>query len=274
MRAIGAAVLLLILARLPVSAQTDAQKAFADALGKSLKKNIVTLRSFDERNELSFDAAGNPQGTSKLGTWIFDSKIEVSGVRMKPDHLEIEGKRLWVASGAKDKWKYIRSGDRARVRIEIAPNEEPQKIQAAINRVFVPATESMANLVPEEWKGFFRGEQHQKPAEDLCKGCSEVIDGVTVYRVGGGVTPPRAIHAPDPAYDDRARQSKYQGTVVLWAIVTPEGRLEKVAIQRALGLGLDEKAVEAVRTWTFEPATKNGVPVASQINIEVTFRLY
>jgi TonB family protein len=45
-------------------------------------------------------------------------------------------------------------------------------------------------------------------------------------------------------------------------------------VQRTLGLGLDEKAIEAVRQWKFDPARKNGQPVAVQINVEVNFRLY
>jgi TonB family protein len=98
--------------------------------------------------------------------------------------------------------------------------------------------------------------------------------GGGVYRVGGGVTAPRAIYAPDPEFSEEARKSKYQGTVVLWLIVGPDGRTRNIRVQRTLGMGLDEKAVEAIRRWLFEPARKDGVPVAVQINVEVNFRLY
>jgi TonB family protein len=94
------------------------------------------------------------------------------------------------------------------------------------------------------------------------------------YRVGGGVSAPRALFAPDPEYSDEARKAKYQGTVVLWVVVGPDGRPHDVRVQRSLGLGLDEKAIEAVRQWKFEPARKDGSPVAVQINVEVNFRLY
>jgi TonB family protein len=94
------------------------------------------------------------------------------------------------------------------------------------------------------------------------------------YRVGGGVSAPRAIYQPDPEYSEEARKAKYQGTVVLWVVVGPDGRSHEIRVQRSLGLGLDEKAVEAVRLWRFEPAKKDGVPVAVQINVEVNFRLY
>ena len=94
------------------------------------------------------------------------------------------------------------------------------------------------------------------------------------YRVGGGVSAPRVLYAPDPEYSEEARKAKYQGTVVLWVVVGPDGRTKDIRVQRSLGLGLDEKALEAVRNWKFEPARKDGQPVAVQINVEVNFRLY
>jgi periplasmic protein TonB len=98
--------------------------------------------------------------------------------------------------------------------------------------------------------------------------------GGGAYRVGGGVSAPRATYAPDPEYSEEARKAKYQGTVVLWCVVGPDGRVRDVRVQRSLGLGLDEKAMEAVKTWKFDPAKKDGAPVAVQINVEVNFRLY
>lgn len=92
--------------------------------------------------------------------------------------------------------------------------------------------------------------------------------------MGGGVTAPRVIYDPDPEYSEEARQSKYQGTVVLWIVIDADGRARDVRVQRSLGMGLDEKAVEAVRKWRFQPALKDGHPVAVQVNVEVNFRLY
>lgn len=98
--------------------------------------------------------------------------------------------------------------------------------------------------------------------------------GGGAYRVGGGVSAPRAVFSPDPEYSEEARKAKYQGTVVLWVVVGPDGKPHDIRVQRTLGMGLDEKAIEAVRQWKFEPAKKDGQPVAVQINVEVNFRLY
>jgi len=92
--------------------------------------------------------------------------------------------------------------------------------------------------------------------------------------VGGGVTPPRVLYNPDPEYSEEARKAKYQGTVVLWVVIGPDGRVHDMRVARALGMGLDEKALEAVKTWKFEPGRKDGQAVAVQMNVEVDFRLY
>jgi periplasmic protein TonB len=98
--------------------------------------------------------------------------------------------------------------------------------------------------------------------------------GGGVYRVRGGVSAPRPIYDPDPEYSEEARHAKYQGTVLLWVIVGQDGLPRDIRVQRSLGMGLDEKAIAAVQNWRFEPSMKDGRPVAVQVNIEVTFRLY
>lgn len=84
---------------------------------------------------------------------------------------------------------------------------------------------------------------------------------------------PRTLYAPDPEYSDEARKAKFQGTVLLWLVVGRDGRPRDVRIVRSVGMGLDEKAL-AVRTWRFDPGHKDGQPVATQIHVEVSFRLY
>jgi periplasmic protein TonB len=98
--------------------------------------------------------------------------------------------------------------------------------------------------------------------------------GGGVYKVGGGISAPQAISAPDPDYTEEARRAKKQGTCVLWLIVDAAGRPRDIKVVRGLGLGLDAKAMEAVRQWRFQPALKDGKPVDVQISVEVEFHLY
>jgi protein TonB len=98
--------------------------------------------------------------------------------------------------------------------------------------------------------------------------------GGGAFKVGGGVSAPKAIYSPDPEYSEEARKVKHMGVVVLWLVVGPDGKPRDMRVLRTLGLGLDEKAMEAVKNWRFEPALKDGKPVAVQITVEVTFHLY
>ncbi|HZW95949.1 MAG TPA: energy transducer TonB [Candidatus Eremiobacteraceae bacterium] len=98
--------------------------------------------------------------------------------------------------------------------------------------------------------------------------------GGGVFRPGRGVTPPRAIYSPEPEFSEEARKAKYQGTCVLGLVVDANGRPTNIRVVSTLGMGLDEKAIEAVKTWRFEPGQKDGHAVAVEIAIEVAFHLY
>jgi periplasmic protein TonB len=100
--------------------------------------------------------------------------------------------------------------------------------------------------------------------------------GGGVYQVGDGVTAPRAIFAPEAEFSDEARRAKYEGTVVITLIVDAQGNPQNVHVTRTLGMGLDEKAMEAVQKYKFKPAMeqKSGKAVPVLISIEVRFRLY
>lgn len=98
--------------------------------------------------------------------------------------------------------------------------------------------------------------------------------GGGVYRVGSGVSPPRVIYSPDPEFSEEARKAKYQGTVILTVVVGVDGRTHDIRVARSLGLGLDEKAIDAIQKWKFEPGRKDGLAVAVLVNVEVNFRLY
>jgi TonB family protein len=112
-------------------------------------------------------------------------------------------------------------------------------------------------------------------AQDNPSRNSAVPDDETIYTPGrNGVTIPRAIKQTPPQYSDEARRKKLEGTVLLSLVVTANGDTADIKVTRALGSGLDEKAIEAVSQWKFEPATKDGKPVAVKVAVEVSFHLY
>jgi protein TonB len=98
--------------------------------------------------------------------------------------------------------------------------------------------------------------------------------GGGTYRPGHGVTPPRPIFSPDPEFSEEARKAKYQGTCTLMIVVAADGKPINIRVVNSLGMGLDEKAIETVKTWRFEPGQKDGHPVNVEMAVEVDFHLY
>jgi protein TonB len=103
---------------------------------------------------------------------------------------------------------------------------------------------------------------------------SYVGTGGGVFIMGRGIKAPRAIYDPEPEYSEEARRVKQQGVVILSLVVDQQGRARDIHVARSLGMGLDEKAIDAVKMWKFSPGMKDGIPVAVRVNIEVSFRLY
>jgi len=98
--------------------------------------------------------------------------------------------------------------------------------------------------------------------------------GGGIFHVGGGVSAPRVVYQVDPEFSEEARKAKYQGTCTLMLIVDSNGHPTNIRVANSLGMGLDEKAIEAAKKWRFEPAQKDGHPVAVEIALEVDFHLY
>ncbi|MGA8089442.1 MAG: energy transducer TonB [Terracidiphilus sp.] len=98
--------------------------------------------------------------------------------------------------------------------------------------------------------------------------------GGGLMNVGGGVSAPAVIHSVQPEFSEQARSANLQGTVALQLIVDAEGNPQNIRVTRHLGMGLDEKAVEAMRQYKFRPAMYQGHPVAVKIVVEIDFHLH
>jgi TonB family protein len=97
--------------------------------------------------------------------------------------------------------------------------------------------------------------------------------GDPIYTAGNNMTQPIPVFRPDAEYSDEARIAQVGGKVLLSVVVETDGTASNIQVMKALGMGLDLKAVEAVRQWKFKPATMGGKPVRARVNVEVVFRL-
>jgi protein TonB len=98
--------------------------------------------------------------------------------------------------------------------------------------------------------------------------------GGGLKHIGGGVSSPVVIYQVEPEFSEEARKAKFMGVVLVNLIVDAQGRPQNVHTLRGVGMGLDEKAVEAVKQYRFKPAMEGGKPVPVELNVEVNFQIF
>jgi protein TonB len=98
--------------------------------------------------------------------------------------------------------------------------------------------------------------------------------GGGVFHVGGSVRAPVLVYSPDPEFSEEARKAKFSGNVEVYLIVDEQGNPTHVRVVRDVGMGLGERAVEAVRQYKFKPALQNGKPVKVDMYIDVNFQIF
>lgn len=280
-----------ILACSVLPARADAS-ALADDLARSWKAKIVTLRVPVQSNHIVFNNRGETTGSATPGIWSTDSMFQVDSVRMSDRVLRIEGKRVAVYLDP-NQGKFVRTLTGKKIRIDLqvaAPNATLEDLNRALVRIFMNSSENLGDLVPYYWKTCFSGGIFRDKDRWVCRDQAERRDATItslpqdqardftglgiVYKVGPDVTAPRALSTPDPNYTEMAKKARLTGTTVLSLVVGSDGKPNNIRVVSPLGLGLDDEAVRTVEAWKFKPATKDGVPVAVQINVEMNFRLY
>jgi TonB family protein len=113
-----------------------------------------------------------------------------------------------------------------------------------------------------------------EPFGQLAKSDTEYQAMKAASPEGVATTPPCGLRSPTPQYTDAARIAKFKGNLILQVTISAEGRPIDVRVLRGLPFGLNRSSLETVRTWTFQPATRGGLPVQVQVPVEVTFRVY
>jgi TonB family protein len=243
-------------------------------LRKEFTDKVVTLRAFYPEEQVRFTFDGRYQGYKKQDTWTLWSKIKIRTIEVSPVALTIKGQRVHVAYDDKQRIVNVDSKEKAAITVDFGTTPmTPASVKTAMENVFLTKEQHLSAFVPIEWHGFLKsdesGQAQSQILAEIEKGPPEALKVSS-----GNITPPRAISAPDPSYGREARKAKVHGTVMVWAVVDEQGRVPAIRIVRPLGMGLDERAVDAIRGWRFEPAKKDGVPVKVQVNIEVHFELW
>ncbi|GEM_PF-1677191 len=108
----------------------------------------------------------------------------------------------------------------------------------------------------------------------MAAGAALAFQAEPVYRARDGAQPAKVLRRVEPRYTPEARREMIQGVVVLEVVVDAQGDPARISVVSPLGFGLDERAIQAVSRWKFEPGTRDGRPVSTVITVEVNFRLF
>lgn len=246
--------LLLIFSALATPAHADGVK---DELKQKYKNQLLTLRSPSTGRTQKFDASGQPVTPPSPGQWLCYGGIYVDKVDLSDARLRLEGLQV-VPTGQKKKGKpvFMPIGGPVTVEIDLSqPLASADQAQTVMDHVFFLGAEAV---------------QHARPE---CRRSDDSIS--TIYSAGKeGVKYPESVFAPEPSFSEEARRANYQGTTVMSVVVDKEGNISRIRLERPLGMGLDEKAIERLKTWRFKPGTYKGQPVAVAMSVEVAFNLY
>jgi TonB family protein len=256
---------------------------------------------------LRYGSSGALITKATSGDWTTDGFVKVDTIRgsSSGDGFVIDARRILVVSVGRLFQFHaaeLTDSDRKKkpvlVQIEAdlgmhSPSAE--RADAALSRIFLTAQDALANMVPDYWNSCVSAGLKGTNAECLFSDDIQAVPGVALsditqtvgptskewhlplgplFLVGNGVSPPRTISNPDPEFSESARQIKFQGVTTLGLVVNSDGRPMRIRILSPLGCGLDAKAVKAVQGWKFNPAEKDGRPVAVEIAVEVNFHLY
>jgi TonB family protein len=234
-------------------------QSIKDALDQKYKNKLLALRTPFSSGDQKFDSDGRLLSDPARGAWLVYGGIYVEKLNLSADTLRVEGPRGDI-SDIKGNGKPILTTFSKPVQIEIhllQPINSLDEAETVLGRVFFVGNDAAEHARPE-----FRLARSSTSAD-------------TVYQIGQDHTKfPRPLQTPLPDFSAKAQKAKYQATVLMTIVVDKSGNVDRIRIDRAAGMDLDDRAVEKVKTWRFEPATRNGQRVAVEMPIEVSFNLY
>jgi TonB family protein len=259
---------------------------YKDDLTNSLVKHTVVLRNYYTDPNLKFDSEGKLRSPARTGLGPYAGRIYIEKVDLRSSALVISGQRTFpIYDASANDFRLTLVGDHVNVEIALPPDKPPSEtVPGLLDRVFVPNPElhSQECSADEEeaFHQLLRRMADRASREDALKEPPSdkpyqfcFLGGEKAYRVGQGVTAPKAIETPDPEYPGVAQENRIQGGLMLLLVVDAQGRPTTPMIILPGGHGFDEAAIRAVQGWKFQPGTLNGVPVPVVVNIVINFRL-
>jgi TonB family protein len=248
-----------------------------EQLRKTYAGSQQLLRHFYDSSTLKFDINGNPANKEKEGPWTLLSGVLIDHVTLKSEKLELRGhRRMLVIDDHAKKFHSIRLDEKFSIEIITQPGpDQATQLAGALARVFVSA-DDLDSVVPDYWRDYiarFSGKATQgAPCEDPnSKAAEPGSDNPSAGKVSARITEGLKTVDVPPNYLPIAREYRVQGELALSAVIDKNGSIGRVCIKQALGAGLDDEMVAAVRQWKYKPYMLNGQPVDVDTTVRTRF---
>ncbi len=272
-----AAPVILILALLLISTSVAQKQPASEQTVAALAHDLATKLAATGLNRIVILDFEDPnRHVTPFGGWLarqFVSppgnpwgSIEVVGRDKLVKQLKLKGNPETIEMDSEQAIRTARSLDATAIRGSYSPAENG--IGVTLTQITSPKEKPLESsgkiVVTEEMKSHLPG-----PLGSLMPADGAFIAGK------GGVGLPVCTHCPNPDYTSEAVRRGIQGIVSMSAVITDQGRVTNLVIEKKLDHELDQLAVATVKSWRFNPAMNvDGKPVPVHVPIEVTFRLY
>jgi len=245
---------LLIFCLCAITVNADSVK---DELNQQYKKKVIAIRSALTPGVQRFDSNGQSLNPPPTGAWRLYGGIYVEKVSLSSKALRFQGRRIGVGVD--------KQGRRALVSME-----KSVKVNISLDHPLTSVNEAQAIL----GKVFLKSDNIEDAQPELRRADVDIATEQIFHAMKDNVKAPRATYTPEPQFSEAARRARFQGIVILMIRVDKTGKISRVKLKRALGYGLDQNAMDILKTWRFEPATLNDEPVPVEMTVEVAFNLY
>ena len=254
---------------------------------------LLVIRNFYLDPMLRYDASGQIIGHPNQGPWTI-AQFKIDKVRLHNDGFELEGERVAIGWDNKKQSVAFFHIQPLTMKIEHLPSTalSESKLDQLANQIFV-VLRNEPETVPDYWRELVSGNVvmetdakghkifHLKDRPDPCSPAqgnvapaqAYTVEGTSKCGTSGNVSRPKVLSHREPEFTPLARQLHYDGTTVLSMIVNESGSTEDIQVLRPAGFGLDDAAVQAVKTWKFDPGTRDGKPVKTIVEVETTYKL-
>jgi TonB family protein len=250
----------LFLAILLVQAATASAENVKDALNHKHKHHVLALRSpFTPGYDQKFNSAGQLLNAAPPTPWLLYGGIYVEKLNLSSDTLRVQGPLAAFTDQKID-------GQHVLVRFS-----KSRSIEIHLDRPLKSLDDAEALM----GRVFFLGADAAEHAKPELRRADDAIPDDQIYDYHqDGVKAPTGTFTPEPDFSEEARKAKFQGEVSLSLVVDKAGNVARIRVDKVLGHGLDEHAMQAMKAWRFTPGSRNGEPVAVRERVSVGFNLY